>query len=234
MILLTEQGTAVEVRVGGHHSHQGPRSRSQQLHNKTRGPAKLGVSGQPVGYTRARKRSYRRAVQRAGQHGYTWYRGQCLSLRHLCSEYVSNDHQGQVVRSSRSHEQKIDNNHVPFHVLSYNCGGLSTIKDELFTWISDANLHAVFLQETWMLGELDYESRGWLCVNSGLKEAKRAHAGVMTLVRANFVDRDTLRFHHVIPGHLLHVQVRSKGGWLSLLNIYQVLLGTGDGRSGNE
>ena len=126
-----------------------------------------------------------------------------------------------MVRSSRSHEQKIDNNHVPFHVLSYNCGGLSTIKDELFTWISDANLHAVFLQETWMLGELDYESRGWLCVNSGLKEARRAHAGVMTLVRADFVDRDTLRFHHVIPGHLLHVQVRSKGGWLSLLNIYQ-------------
>ena len=52
-----------------------------------------------------------------------------------------------MVHSSRSHEQKTDNNHVPFHVLSYNCGRLSTIKDELFTWISDANLHAVFLKK---------------------------------------------------------------------------------------
>ena len=49
-------------------------------------------------------------------------------------------------------------------------------------------------------------------MSSGLKEAQRAHAGVMLLVRADFVDRDTLRFHHVIPGHLLHVQAVAKVG----------------------
>ncbi|CAE7616475.1 unnamed protein product [Symbiodinium sp. CCMP2592] len=36
-----------------------------------------------------------------------------------------------------------------------------------------------------------------------------------------FFDQSHVRFHHVVPGRVLHVQALCKGGWVNVVNIYQ-------------
>ncbi|CAE7678807.1 unnamed protein product [Symbiodinium sp. CCMP2592] len=99
--------------------------------------------------------------------------------------------------------------------------GLSNLKDELFTWLDDQQYHVILLQETWLRHDSDFSSRGWICINSGIEQGKRAHAGVQICLRASVFPQQYIRFHHVIPGRVLHVQAKCKGGWVNIINVYQ-------------
>ena len=102
-------------------------------------------------------------------------------------------------------------------------GAFGTQQDELFTWLDTQPFQVVCLQETWYRSHMDFSTRGWQCINSGIGEhAQRAHAGVMILLRSSAFNMQSLRFNHVIPGHVLHVKVFGKGlGWIEIMNVYQ-------------
>ncbi|CAE7357226.1 unnamed protein product [Symbiodinium sp. CCMP2592] len=110
--------------------------------------------------------------------------------------------------------------------ISWNCGGLSSLKDELFTWLDEHPYDIVFLQETWHRQQMDFDTRGYHCIGSGIgTDAKRAHAGVMTLLRKTVFPQDYIRFHDPVAGRLLHVRAWCAGGWVDTINVYQYALG---------
>ncbi|CAE7465707.1 pol, partial [Symbiodinium microadriaticum] len=43
----------------------------------------------------------------------------------------------------------------------------------------------------------------------------------MTCLRSSTFSQQHVRYHHVLPGRVLHVQARFRGGWVNLINIYQ-------------
>ena len=72
---------------------------------------------------------------------------------------------------------------------------------------------------------MDFSTRGWHCIGSGLGEqGQRAHAGVMTLLRASVFPQEFIRHHDCVAGRLLHVKAWCKGGWVEAVNIYQHVL----------
>ena len=110
--------------------------------------------------------------------------------------------------------------------LTWNCGGLSNLRDEFFTWLDGQTYDVVFLQETWYKQSLEYTTRGWHCICSGVGEdSKRAQAGVMTLLRASVFRQDYIRHHEHIPGRVLQVRAFCHGGWIETLNLYQHVSG---------
>ena len=115
---------------------------------------------------------------------------------------------------------------VSITCLTWNCGGLSNLRDEFFTWLDGQGYDIVFLQETWYTQSLEYTARGWHCICSGVGEdSKRAHAGVMTLLRASVFQQEYIRHHEHIPGRVLQVRAFCHGGWIDTLNLYQHVLG---------
>ncbi|CAE7242286.1 unnamed protein product [Symbiodinium sp. CCMP2592] len=175
----------------------------------------------------ARKRSYKRALNRAEANGSAWYRGQWLSLATLRKSYVSNNAAAKtevlnIPAASRS--QCKSGSRFSLRAFSWNCGGLNNLKDELHTWLQEhgSDYSIVLLQETWYRSDMDFLDRGWICINSGVGEGvARAQAGVMVLLRKDVFDQSHVRFHHVVPGRVLHVQALCKGGWVNVVNIYQ-------------
>ena len=110
--------------------------------------------------------------------------------------------------------------------LTWNCGGLNNLRDEFFTWLDGQAYDVVFLQETWYKQSLEYTTRGWRCISSGVGEdSKRAQAGVMTLLRASVFRQDYIRHHEHVPGRVLQVRAFCHGRWIETLNLYQHVLG---------
>ena len=73
---------------------------------------------------------------------------------------------------------------------------------------------------------MEYTARGWRCISSGIGgEAQRAHAGVMTLLRAKVFAQDFIRHPEHIPGRVLQVRAFCNGGWIDTVNVYQWAMG---------
>ena len=185
-------------------------------------PAKSGDIGQPHGFTSARKRSYKRAILRARRYGFTTYKGRTMDEGDLLGAYEDNRQQTSSSKR-RSASSAPTHSESSLSLFSWNCGGLSTQQDELFTWLDTQPFQVVCLQETWYRSHMDFSTRGWQCINCGIGEhAQRAHAGVMILLKSSAFNMQSLRFNHVIPGHVLHVKVFGKGlGWIEIINVYQ-------------
>ena len=191
-------------------------------------PVKNGREGRQEGtsFSRIRKRAYKRALNRASR-GPTMYRGQQVTWRDLRGQYVGRRDLPAKQRSSAPQSlQGLQTATMSITCLTWNCGGLSNLRDEFFTWLEGKGYDVVFLQETWYTQSLEYTTRGWHCVCSGVGgDSKRAHAGVMTLLRASVFQQEYIRHHEHIPGRVLQVRAFCHGGWIDTLNLYQHVLG---------
>ncbi|CAE7541241.1 pol [Symbiodinium sp. CCMP2592] len=173
-----------------------------------------------------RKRAFKRAVARATVHGTTHYRGQTSDLHALMGQYQAGatQHSGRAPRTNAANTGA--SSQFSLSCISWNCGGLSSLKDELFTWLDEHPYDIVFLQETWHRQQMDFDTRGYHCIGSGVgADVKRAHAGVMTLLRKSVFPQDYIRFHDPAAGRLLHVRAWCAGGWIDTVNVYQYALG---------
>ena len=191
-------------------------------------PVKNGREGRQEGtsFSRIRKRAYKRALNRASR-GPTMYRGQQVTWRDLRGQYV-----GRHDMPAKQHTTATQSLHgrktatVSITCLAWNCGGLSNLRDEFFTWLDGQGYDIVFLQETWYTQSLEYTTRGWHCICSGVGEnSNRAHAGVTTLLRASVFQQDYIRHHEHILGRVLQVRASCHGGWIDTINLYQHVLG---------
>ena len=187
-------------------------------------PMKIGDSGQQAGntFSRIRKRAYKRAINRA-QRGSTMYRGRQYTLDQLRGQYVGRANASKQSSRLPTYQPRPNaTDRMQISCLTWNCGGLSTVRDELFTWLDEQPYDVVFLQETWHRQAMEYTTRGWHCISSGVGDTtKRAQAGVMTLLRASVFPQDHIRFHAHVDGRVLQVKAFCQGGWIETINVYQ-------------
>ena len=223
------EGLAPVCRVSG----SGPARDAQA---KTRLTTKSSTSGPQadgriLDFSKYRKRSFKRAVRRARLHGTTSYNGRLVTEGMLVGNTSAQTSSQTSATTSRRRRSEQDaersstsrSSSATLSFATWNCGGLSGIKDEFFVWAAEQPFQVIILQETWFRSDMDYTSHGWLCLHTGLgTEPKRAHAGVMILLRKSCFIEGSVRSHAAVPGRLLLVKARSKQlGWLSIVGLYQ-------------
>ncbi|CAE7249989.1 unnamed protein product [Symbiodinium sp. CCMP2592] len=106
-------------------------------------------------------------------------------------------------------------------LLTWNCGGFSTCKDEFYTWLKTCSCDVVCLQETWMRESSEFVAGEWTCIQSGVgTSVSRAQAGVMIMLKRSIFDSGAIRYNHVVAGRVLHVRAQSKHGWVDIVGTY--------------
>ena len=165
-----------------------------------------------------RKRSYRRAVKRAVQHGYSWYRGRILTPSQLSATHIetvtSDTHHSHIPTPTQSHTPKGQR----FCCFSWNVGGLSLATwDALQLWFSSQDWDVIHLQETHWRHTSTWTQRHYYCLHDGCDKG----GGLLTLISRKFCTMDEVTWHSVVPGRLQHIRIHVKGRNLDLLNCYQ-------------
>ena len=165
-----------------------------------------------------RKRSYRRAVKRAVQHGYSWYRGQILTTSQISAKHIetvtSEKHHSKIPIPTKSHTPKGQR----YSCFSWNIGGLSLANwDALQLWFSSQDWDVIHLQETHWRHTSTWTQRHYYCLHDGCDRG----GGLLTLISRKFCSMDEVTWHSVVPGRLQHIRIHLKGRSLDLLNCYQ-------------
>ena len=105
-------------------------------------------------------------------------------------------------------------------VVQWNVGGFSAeLQMEWFAWLrQDPSIVFILIETHWSFTN-EYQAENWTLVHSGT-EGKRG-AGVMTGIRTDLVDTNTLRWRAVEPGRLLHVRCHIKRQQFDIVGLYQ-------------
>ena len=162
------------------------------------------------------KRAFRRARNRAREHGGTWYRGKWCTASMLERTHGSAAPQTRpATRTGHKHAR------TRLRVLTLNVGILSTdAYDELMTTLAtQRRWDVVMLQETGWKMEKMYSTAEWHVVCSGQKDDK--NSGVITMIARRLCDAEHLRFQTPKPGRILHVQITQSFQTFDVVNVYQ-------------
>ena len=162
-----------------------------------------------------KKRSYRRALQRARKHGYTWYRGKLHSA-----------HQLGVQMESIPEKRATTNVEPPKHrqrrrltCFSWNCSGLSPPEwDMLQIWLDSQALDVIMLQETHWSYTREWLQEKYYAIHSG---AQTRQAGLLCLISKQTCRQHDISWQEVIPGRILHVRLHGVTRSVDLINLYQ-------------
>ena len=181
------------------------------------------------GATRVGKRSYRRAVRRAGRDGRALHKGKWYtakqfgvtriampttsSTKPVSTKPVSNqfaNKPGEVVRHGR------------LKCFSWNSGGLPLgTLDELMAYLEQHSFQIAFVQETRWKHTSMWDNGSYYCIHSGEDKRGNSWAGVLTIISKSVTSSALIRYHAPIDGRLLHVRVPTKCGTYDLVNCYQ-------------
>ena len=169
--------------------------------------------------TRVQKRSYARFLRRLSTYGTAVYKGQTYTrpLGPAAGSHASPQDPGPTHGAApQSHRWRI---------VSWNAGGLSQPKlDELFLWLQMEELqgrpvHVMTIQETHWSFTSEWQSQGHWLIHSSLEKPARS-AGVLQILRQDFVSSQQIRTAHVIPGRLVHTRLATEPP-ISLITVYQ-------------
>ena len=169
--------------------------------------------------SRARKRSFIRAVRRADSQGQAWYKGRWFTLNALKEQYQGQQKDKFFQRPPKVHSSK------RLRVLSMNVGGLSTdAYDELLHKLNSMaktdRPHIVLVQETHWAMSMDYQTPGWLCVHSAHEEQPRA-AGLLILISDALIGMHDIRIDSPQAGRIQHIRMFLAECTVDIVHVYQ-------------
>ena len=170
---------------------------------------------------RVQKRSYARFLRRLATCGKAIYRGQTYTRP------------PGPVPATESHAPLQDPGSTPrvaptshrWRIVSWNAGGLSQPKlEELFLWLQMEALqgrpvHVMTVQETHWSFTSEWQSQGHWLIHSSLEKPTRS-AGILQILRQDFVSTQQVRTAHVVPGRLVHTRLATEPP-ISLITVYQ-------------
>ena len=161
------------------------------------------------------KRSYRRALHRIAQHGYTWYRGRLLSGP--CNPVRSMDtpfkHDQQNIPPSTSMRKS------RLSIFSWNCGGLTQAAwDHFQQWLMMQSLDVIMLQETHWQFSSEWQQGQYYCMHTGVGPRQ---AGLLTMVSKRLVHQNCISWSEPVKGRLLHIRIHGMRKGCDLINVYQ-------------
>ena len=171
------------------------------------------------------KRSFKRAYKRAVALGTTWYRGRCYAPADFpksMQNSVISDFSKQTSWTNptliKCHQNNQD--HRRISVLTWNSGGLSTAKlDEVKAWMMIQNISVAILPETRWTYENEWTDNQWYHIHTG--SATHKGMGILCILSKQLCSQDDIRWLPVIPGRLLHIQVRQGCRFLDIIGCYQ-------------
>ena len=124
----------------------------------------------------ASKRSYRRAVQRASTHGFTWYRGQLCSAKQLGASTPS---PSQIPDRPHHVTYQQPNRRTRLTVLNWNAGGLPAHDwDMMQQWLDLQDIDLIAIQETHWRFVSEWVQSRYYAIHSG----GDSHAGLLCLI----------------------------------------------------
>ena len=174
-------------------------------------------------HTVAQKRSFRRAIRRAEQHGHTQYKGRRYTIQQLLG--LKRGTAAPVTSSTRRPPGRRLVSTCKYSVLSWNVGGLTnSLLDELQTWLSQpahSHIWVVALQETRWTFSSEWSNRHWTFVHSG--STSQRGGGVLVMISSKLCQPTNVRSRELSEGRLLHVRIPLAGQdtALDILNVYQ-------------
>ena len=133
----------------------------------------------PQDASKTRKRSFKRALRRTQQHGYTWYKGKLFtapldSISTLNNDSTSSTQSSQVVPSpnlTSTHPRAYQR----LTILSWNTGGLSQASwDNLQLWITKQKIDILMLQETHWKSTNEWVNAAYTCIHSAANPSRSA------------------------------------------------------------
>eukprot|EP00438_Fugacium_kawagutii_P022171 Skav235066 [mRNA] locus=scaffold3466:163:7116:- [translate_table: standard] len=161
-----------------------------------------------------KKRSYRRALRRCAQHGFTWYRNQII--KGIPAPTPPSPCPSPPRPRPTTPQPSPKHRLTIFH---WNVSGLSQSKlQELMHWGHTSSCDIMLLTETRWTFSNQWHTTNWTITHSG-QVADRG-AGVALLVHKR-VPRHHLSWREVQPGRVLHVKLHSKPFDSDFLIVYQ-------------
>ena len=163
------------------------------------------------------KKTFRRARFRARRDGWTFYRGQMLSLPQLgrCA--------APAYATPKPHMMMPKKKTKRASVLTWNAGGLtSEIYNDLVAWLHTQGTDIALIQGTRWSGERTWRTCGFSVIQSGEDAGgPHMHSGLMVFVSERICSFEDLSYAPIIPGRLLHVKCKIGHNSLDLVNLYQ-------------
>ena len=204
--------------------HEWMRALIAQAGAKPSGPQPLHRFGIQWPLDKVKKRSLRRAYKRAARDGTSWYRGKCYTVQDFPSQCpLERDAQPfikpppwQCQAASNRRQQK----HRYIRYFTWNGGQLSRERlDELKLWLLGQNLDLVILTETHWKFQSEWTDDHWLYVHTGIPT--QPGGGILIMVSKRLCPSHSLRWAEVVPGRMLHVQLRFPQRHMDILACYQ-------------
>ena len=182
----------------------------------------LGPSQQPMQqpYTRVQKRSFKRACRRAVMHGSTWYKGQCLRPQDFPASLVSNVKPPPARQTDRPHRITATPRTPRLKILHWNPGGMSqSTFQELRHWLTYNPVDLVIISETKWTFEACWQDTTWSYIHSPSTAARSG--GLLVMVAQRWSKADTIGYHIIHPGRLLHVRIHFDRRATDVIAVYQ-------------
>ena len=161
-----------------------------------------------------RKRSFRRAQQRALRDGSVLYKGRVHTAKSLQLEVLG------------SAPPQSPQSAVPtqcLRVVTWNAGGLHAGRHtELLAWLEAERqagqpVHIACIQETHWPQDSEFVSGHWQCLHSG---SGKSQGGILFLIGKEVAQASALRFASLEAGRLFHVRIMREQV-VDLLGVYQ-------------
>ena len=171
------------------------------------------------------KRSIKRAYKRAVALGTTWYRGRCYRpddfpkglQYHGSPDFIK---QTSKINPTLTKCHLNNQDHRRVNVLTWNPGGLSAAKlDEVKTWMLIQNVSIAILPETRWTYENEWTDDHWHHIHTG--SASHRGMGILCILSKKLCSQNDIRWLPVIPGRLVHIQVRQSNRFLDIIGCYQ-------------
>ena len=176
------------------------------------------------------KRSIRRAYKRALRDGTSWYRGRCYAVQDFTTMIPSLAKGLPQINAVGTRPPKCtldlqmcNHKHQNKRYVRYLCwngSGLSNHKlDELKVWCSEQGIDILILTETRWRYSNEWMDPHWMYLHTGC--SSQPGAGIMLLISNSVCTHHDLRWHEVVPGRLVHVQIRLRQRCLDIIACYQ-------------
>ena len=201
---------------GGSDANQNPNPTSQNDH----GPGQV-ASHRTAWPQQAVKRSYRRAYFRARRDGWTFYRGQLLTMPQLGRQL--RHHADSGITWPKTMPPLPGTRTKRAAVFTWNAGGLGTeIYQDLVAWLHTQKVDIAMIQGTRWTGEATWRSNGYSVIKSGEDPGKSAvHTGLLVFISERVCTFEDISYSPIDPGRILHVKCKTGHNSIDLINLYQ-------------
>ena len=177
--------------------------------------------------TPVKKRSMRRAYNRACSSGLAWYKGRCYTPQDFPTFLQRAGNVPTVPGTPPNTHAEYNRRNQDarrMRVFHWNAGGLASPKlDEVKIWLETQQIEVALVTETRMTFEGEWSDARWHHIHTG--QPGDRGGGIMCLISRKLCQSQQIRWRPVLTGRLLHVQIHTQPRYFDIVGCYQFAQG---------